>query len=255
MRNYLSHKSVAIMHRLTAAMAETFKTEDEDKLRAKVRYLLDNLLINWSDLPPQVADILKPFAEGAAADALDQIEVTLKVAVDLANDRAAEWAKERSAEMVGMKWIDGRLEDNPDAEWSIDQSTRDMVAELVTQAIEEGWSNDRLASEIGDSDAFSDSRAEMIARTETAMADVQGNMAAYGAAQEAGIELLKEWLTVGDDAVSDDCQANEDAGPIPLDDAFPSGADAPPEHPNCRCDVLPITLHFGADETETETEN
>ena len=36
--------------------------------------------------------------------------------------------------------------------------------------------------------------------------------------------------------------ANAEAGVVPLDGQFPSGADAPPDHPNCVCDVLPVLV-------------
>lgn len=256
MSPYLTRKGVELSHAVIGAMNETTKAagDDEGATRARVLAFINSMAMDWSDLPAQVRGILEPFAAGAAADGLNQIEVTLQVATDLANERAVEWARNRSAEMVGMKWVKGELVENPKAEWAINESTRDMVKDLVTQAIDGGWSNDRLAQAIGDDAAFSDSRAMMVARTETAMADVQGNVAAYTAANDSGIELLKEWLTVGDDNVSDDCQANEDAGPIPLDDAFPSGASAPPEHPNCRCDVLPVRLATVETDTNDPTE-
>lgn len=250
MRPYLTHKAIEITHAITTAMSDVFKAdeaeesaEDEDELRSRLNRLVEGLQLDWTDLPPSVQNIIEPMAKDGAAEALEQIDASAQTTTDLANERATQWARERSAELVGMKYgEDGELVDNPDAKWSITESTRTMVKDLVTKAIDEGWSNDRLAQEIGRDEAFSDDRAELIARTETAMADVQGNMVAYKAAADSGIELKKEWLTAEDDLVSDDCQLNADAGPIDLDDAFPSGASAPPEHPNCRCDVLPVRL-------------
>jgi SPP1 gp7 family putative phage head morphogenesis protein len=100
---------------------------------------------------------------------------------------------------------------------------------------------DQLADAIAQDTAFSDERAMTIARTESATADVQGNMAAYREARDqVGIVVLKEWITAGDDLVSEDCAANAEQGAIDLDDDFQSGANAPPDHPNCRCDVLPV---------------
>lgn len=249
---YLSHKSVEIAHKLTDAMAATFKAdapdENADRMREKVRNMLQDLAIDWSDLPAQVRAVLEPFVKGAAADGLAQIEVSMQAAVELANDRATLYASQRAAEMVGMKYdTDGKLVPNPKAEWVISESTRDMIQELVTKAIAEGWSNDRLAAAIGNDAAFGDDRAMMIARTETAMADVQGNMAAYHAASDLGIELQKEWLTANDDDVSDECAANQDEGPIDLGQAFSSGDDAAPAHPNCRCDILPVRFPRGAE--------
>ena len=50
----------------------------------------------------------------------------------------------------------------------------------------------------------------------------------------------KVWRTVGDDRVGEDHEANEAAGPIPLDDTFPSGDLRPPGRPNCRCAITYI---------------
>lgn len=76
-------------------------------------------------------------------------------------------------------------------------------------------------------------RRETIARTEMrkATSEVAAEQARLSGAK------MKVWLTVGDDRVSDQCQADEAAGPIPIDDSFPSGYSEPPGHPNCRCTV------------------
>lgn len=51
----------------------------------------------------------------------------------------------------------------------------------------------------------------------------------------------KYWMTVGDDRVGDDHRENEEAGPIPIDQPFPSGDQRPPGRPNCRCTIAYIT--------------
>lgn len=181
--------------------------------------------------------MLKAVVESGVAEALAQIGIADDESiVNLANPRALAWAEARAAELVGMKWVGGELIPNPDASWRIDDSTRTLLRGYVVDAIDEGWSNARLASEIGDAFAFSDARAEMIARTETAYADVAGNMVAY---EESGLVQRKEWL-IAQDQYCDDCAANAAAGPVPLRGTFPSGSYAPPEHPNCRCDVVPV---------------
>lgn len=53
-----------------------------------------------------------------------------------------------------------------------------------------------------------------------------------------GLEIEHYWLTVGDSRVSDGCRANEAAGWIPLDQAFPSGHMRPLRFPGCRCTAL-----------------
>ena len=58
---------------------------------------------------------------------------------------------------------------------------------------------------------------------------------------------------MGDDAC-DECVANAEQGAIGLEDEFLSGDDAPPAHPNCRCDVLPVLIEEGpSDDTDTDT--
>jgi hypothetical protein len=51
----------------------------------------------------------------------------------------------------------------------------------------------------------------------------------------AGLTVVKSWLTVGDDNVDPDCEENEAAGEVGVDDDFPSGDREPPAHPYCRC--------------------
>ena len=82
--------------------------------------------------------------------------------------------------------------------------------------------------------AFSPSRAENIARTETATAQGQG---AKSAAAHFKLDE-KRWITQGDGLVTPECQANADAGWIPIADPFPSGHDTIPVHPRDRCNVI-----------------
>jgi SPP1 gp7 family putative phage head morphogenesis protein len=249
MANYLTTKAsqYAALAKATTSKAEE---DEEEKRKAQLAAYLEAIdagEISWDDLPVQVEAVLKPMAEAGAQDALKQLEITSGIDFDVVNEAAVAWAKDRSAELVGMKYVDGELVPNPRAEWSIEETTRDTIRDLVAQATEEGWSMDDLASRIASDAAFSDERAMTIARTESATADVQGNMTAYREARDQiGVVVMKEWITAGDDLVSEDCAGNGEQGPIDLDDEFQSGASAPPEHPNCRCDVLPV--RFPTDE-------
>lgn len=176
----------------------------------------------------------KVYQEGTNA-ALEQLGFVADMdALDQLNEKAAQYAQERSAYLVGKKvQEDGTIIDNPNAEYAIDETTREMLRGDVATAIEEGLSNDELADLIEENYAFSSDRAETVARTETAFADVAGNMAAY---REASVPS-KKWI-VGD-GCCDECQAL-DGEVVAMGDAFSSGDDAPPAHPNCRCDVVPV---------------
>lgn len=150
-----------------------------------------------------------------------------------------EYARMRAAELVGKKWVDGELVDNPNAEWSIDESTREMLRDTVSMGISSGMTIDELQDALEEDYAFSPERARMIARTEVITAHNQGAMSSYRAAEDAGLKVYKEWIVTEDDLTCEVCNENADAGPIPLDETFPSGDDAPSAHPNCRCSIAP----------------
>lgn len=176
-------------------------------------------------------------AMDGAIEALKQLGIGPTI-LEALGDRTASWAHDRAAEMVGMKYdADGKLVPNPNAKWRIDDTTRDMLRTAVTQALEDGSSAEDLKKAILANRAFSETRAEAIARTEIAKADVAGAMTTY---RESGLVIGKRWSTAGDDAVSDECEDNEKAGAIPLDALFPGKVDAPPQHVNCRCSVTPV---------------
>lgn len=187
----------------------------------QAKRLLEELTFEeLKDLAPELAEILEEMAGDGGQAALAQViaDVT-KDQLAQVNERAVAYAKDRSAELVTQ------LED----------STREMLRSTLAQALEEGWSNDKLADELGDNYAFGEDRAETIARTETAYADVQGNLEGYRA---SGVVQGKQWI-IAQDEFCDDCN-DLDGVIVGLDEQFPDGGDGPPLHPNCRCDILPV---------------
>ena len=187
-------------------------------------------------LADALAEIFMDLVKDAGRQALTQVNVDDAAILALVNERAVAWAREHAAELVGKKWVDGVLVDNPNAAYRIDQVTREGVRSLVEQAINEGWSNDRLADALRNSYAFSKERADLIAATETAFADVAGNMIAY---EESGVVSGKRWIVGNQPVVCDACTENAAQGVIPFKQPFASGHMAPPGHPRC---FLPGTL-------------
>jgi len=157
------------------------------------------------------------FAEGFKA-AGAQVKARFdKDQLDQANERAVEWAQERSAALIK----------------DVEDATRDMLQSHIAAAMEAGATNDEIADSLAEFYGFSEERAETIARTETAAADVQGNLDAYA---ESGLVDEVEWIDQG--GACDIC--NSLAGTTaPIGGTFEGGYMVP-AHPNCECDVLPV---------------
>ena len=154
--------------------------------------------------------------------ALATLEAGSTDSFDQVNQAALEWADQHAADLVT----------------EISDATRNMVRAAIVEGTAQGLTNDEIAASIEDLGAFSDVRAQLIADTEIANANSAGALDGYRAAEDAGVPVMKEWLLGPNPCAA--CQDNADAGPIPLDDLFPSGDDAPAAHPNCECAVAPV---------------
>lgn len=204
-----------VAKQLASAMGKGVQTDP------KIQRLIDELTFEeLQDIAPDLAEILQDMAADGGQEALAQVISDFSSdQLDQVSEAAVRYAADRSATLIK----------------GIEDSTRDMIRATVAQGEEEGWSSDQLSDALQDSYAFSDDRADTIARTETAYADIQGNMSGYAA---SGVVESKEWI-IAQDQFCDDC--NELHGVVvPLDSDFPDGIDGPPLHPNCRCDILPV---------------
>lgn len=148
------------------------------------------------------------------------------MAVDftLLRPQALEWARGHAAELVGK----------------VDDVTRQAINRIIVRGLEEGKSYQRLTKELREAfDDFSRKRAHMIAVTENRFAYQNGTIdAVRGYGQELGLMMEKEWSTTSDDAVCEECYANEAEGWLAVDEVFQSGDDTPPAHPLCRCALV-----------------
>lgn len=121
---------------------------------------------------------------------------------------------------------------------SYDQTTKDRLTTLVRDGRLNQDTIDEVAADLLDQvDGISSVRAFMIANTETANA--------FGTANQDFMSEndipQKEWVTAGDNPCPV-CQDNEDAGPINVDEDFPSGDSNEPAHPSCECYVNGVGL-------------
>ncbi len=228
-----------LKEKLTAQFAESAESLSQKAAKAyaetdSVDKAMDDF--NYEDdmdrLAGVVVEDLNDAYLAAGKRALDSLKVTDDKLFDLFNKDAHAWAESRGAELVGKKLVGGRLVDNSDARWAITDTTRDGLRSMIAKGYEEGWTPVDLASQIHDSYLFSEQRASMIARTETAKASVSGTVGAW---ERSGVVERKEWqMSNLHEDQGCDCEDN-DGEVVDLDDDFPSGDDAPPSHPNCCC--------------------
>ena len=87
-------------------------------------------------------------------------------------------------------------------------------------------------------------RRKTIAQTEQRMATENGKASLANARGNK----FKRWITAQDDLVSDMDESNQAQGWIKIGEAFSSGDDQPPSHPNCRCTVVYRTAPPGESE-------
>lgn len=216
------------------------KSADEDADDIDLSTL--NVLVNST--PDEISSVM----DDSGRQALFQlgIEDTAGL-VGQVSQASLAYAKMRGAEMVGKKWVDGELVDNPDADWVITDATRDDIRDILASVYSGDLDSGDLADAIQDAGAFSDERAELIARTEVMNANAQGSLTGYRAARDAGVNVKKIWEP--DANACPICQANADDGAIDVDSDFSSGDDAPPAHPNCECVLVPVV------ETEENTDD
>ncbi len=200
----------------------------------------DVLPPDWERIFDAVAATQPLFAAGTLQAIEDSLLVgaghtmadfSVSGAFDLGNPRAAVFLETHGAEAVTV----------------INNETKRGLRTIISTGLREGQSYDEIARNIRARYAgFSTpqpqqhirSRAHLVAVTETGNAYEVGNRAVADDLVAAGLVMEKSWLTVGDSRVSSDCQANEGADWIPLNDIFPGGVDQPLQHPGCRCTML-----------------
>jgi len=226
----------------------------------QIEQIVDAIMgsIQWNALPLEVQPAIQDAALEGASIGLDQAEravqtgpltVTLSpqpvrviasATISDVNQVAMDYAQNRGAELVGMKWVDGKLVQNPNAAMAITDSTRNMLREILNDAFSHETPMSELVQKIRDAGVFSEQRAKLIASTEVKFAQARGNIEAW---KKSGVVKEVEWVLSADHTEDDECDANADAGPVAVGEAFPSGDVAPPEHPNCWCSLSIATLN------------
>jgi SPP1 gp7 family putative phage head morphogenesis protein len=131
-------------------------------------------------------------------------------------------------------------------EWlakSLGETTASRMAGIVQSAMAERSTFDTILDRIMADVSFDESRAQMIARTETTRISNGVRLETASVAErETGRVMRKRWISSRDDRTRDTHLENDDGEYYPLDYIWPTGSGVPDE-PNCRC-----VLTFKADD-------
>lgn len=146
------------------------------------------------------------------------------------NARIQHLGFEQVAGLVGKRVKpDGSIIDNPNAAYNVTETMREDILQSIKSSLALGENVQdaitRMQKTIADP-----MRSERITRTESVNA-YQGGLREF--ATESGA-VGKEWQ---DSGAEDECADNTGAGPIGIDEDFPSGDSEPTAHPNCRCGI------------------
>ncbi len=196
-----------------------------------------------------LAQEFQPYLAETGQEAVASVFATLNMATEgsdifaLSDTQSLEYAQTRAAELVGKKWVNGEMVDNPDARWVITETTRNDLREMIARAFAEGWTPAELELQIDEAFTFSAGRAELIADTETAMAQT---VATVQTGKNLGATTKTIQMSNLHD-VDDVCDAAHALGKVPIDAEYPNGALHVPLHPRCRC-VEMVHLPGGDDD-------
>lgn len=222
---------------IVAKIIQRYENEIKSNEDLISRILMAITIDDFKALPASVQELYRKLASSGIMATLKGVkgkvdDETFQRVFKMTDDLAIKIASEQSANLIGMRVLaDGSIVPNPNAKWRIDEATRIMLRDTITEAVENGISSKELAKLIADDFAFSMTRAKTIARTEVASVDVKSTLQTW---IEAGLNHRnKIWLISEDPCPL--CQENANQGVIPFSEEFINGD--PPVHPNCTCDI------------------
>lgn len=181
---------------------------------------IDTIILTDSTFKDEFTAIIENIYTTAIIESSKKLSATSAITTDVANAYSIAYSKKYAA-----KFVKG-----------INETTRTILKDEVTKAVADGLSTTELADNIKFSTAFSETRSDVIARTEIVNANIQGNLESW---RQSDLVKEVEWYTGIDERVCPICNSNHKKV-VAMGSPFPSGALHPPAHPRCRCDLLPV---------------
>jgi SPP1 gp7 family putative phage head morphogenesis protein len=218
----LLHKDAdEIAQLVDALITDSVHKSMESKARGKSRamdavhrYLQGDSKTAWTKA-------FQPMYTRASQRAGSVIASTMDINFNLINANLLSFAKENTADMIT----------------NISSTTESLVSDIIQGGLDAGQSSKEIARLLTEATGFSQTRANLIARTETTKAF---NGAPTEALQDYGLSsgrtFTKTWSGVLDDRERDE-HVEMEGETVAIDDVFSNGSDYPDE-PNCRCTVI-----------------
>lgn len=165
----------------------------------------------WETVSTKYSDAVLPELESAFLDMVKQnvTDYGVDIGWDVINQRAADWAKTYTYDMVS----------------GITQNRRIALQEAISSFYEKQWTLGELRAALNNE--YGPVRAEMIAITETTRAAVEGDRAYVDELRKRGAKLGGKVQTNKDERVCRICGPKQDLDPLEV--GFP------PYHVGCRC--------------------
>jgi len=201
-----------------------------ESLADDLTHILDRVFVQTrADYARDMQTILTAIQEGAVRHRVK--DFGSDASLDLSNPKAVRYLERYCSQQVTR----------------IDDTTRQVLAGIITRGVERGTSYTTIANQIVSrfkdfstpaTQAHLRSRAELIAVYEAGEAYESASLGCVSKLADRGVEMEKSSLDAGDGRVSRICRRNSQAGWIPLDQPFPSGHQRAQYHQGCRCTVL-----------------
>lgn len=193
----------------------------ESKARGKDRVMSAVIGYLRSESQPRWSKATTPLLVQAAERSSAVVAADLGVSFKLLHPHLLSFARKNAGELIQ----------------GVSRTTRDAVNDVITNGLAEGLTTAQIADAVSKCGAFSDSRAELIARTETTRAfNGAPNDALKAFSRSTGRKFVKTWSGSLDDRERDEHVALE-GETVGIDEQFSNGLDYPSE-PNCRCTAI-----------------
>jgi HK97 family phage portal protein len=173
----------------------------------------------WDDLEAKIAGELQVGFSEAMRGELNALQVDDVALLGQVDSLAATWAATRAPQLLAQ----------------VSDTTSEGLHDLIQKALDEHQTPEQFENTVRNSWLFSTRRAEIIAATEMTASHMQGLLQAW---KSSALVKGCRWVTDNDPCKT--CMDNAQAGVVKLGRAFPSGHNAPPAHPNCRCSLSPV---------------